>query len=107
MMNDNSFTVKSPNISLSRDGDIWSLNIHTEDYTTIQARFPDLNFCTVLLDGEAGTDTDTIARIFRMSPYNYYDCELHRMGDTVVVNTVVVRNSLLDGEVLHRISFGV
>jgi hypothetical protein len=106
-MDNDSFTVKSSNISLSRVGDIWSLNIHTEDYTTIQARFPDLNCYPVLVDGDVGVDADTIARIFRMSPYNYYDCELHRMGDTVIVNTVVVRNSLLDGEVLHRISFGV
>jgi hypothetical protein len=106
-MDNNCFTVKSSNITLSCDGDIWSLNIHTEDYTTIQARFPDLNCYPVLVDGDVGTDAHTLSRIFTMSPYNYYDCELHRMGDTIVVGSVVVRNRLLDGEVLHRISFGV
>lgn len=106
-MNDNVFIVKSPNVSLSRDINDWVLDIHTEDYSNIRARFPDLNCYPVILDGDAGTDTDTISRIFRMSSYNYYECVLHRIGDTNIVDTIVVRNSLLDGEILHRISFGV
>ena len=106
-MNDNSFTVNSPNVDISCDGGVWFLKIHNEDYTSIRAKFPDLNFYPVLVDGEAGIDTKSLSRIFRMSPYNYYECELHCIGDTVIVDNVVVKNSLLDGEILHRISFGV
>ena len=108
-MNVRTFTVKSPNVGLlqQNDGAAWMLDIQNEDGNHIEALLPDLTRYPVIIDDEPYGDTNALSRVFNMSPYNHYECLLHCNGVTTIADTVVVRNSLLDDEVLHRISFGV
>ena len=75
----------------------------TEDYTITQAKFPNLSNYVVLVDGEAIVGHDTVSRIFSMSPYNFYECVLWKVGDALTVDSIVVKNSLLDNDVVHHI----
>jgi len=108
-MPDQTFTVKTSNIILESpiDGEKRRITIRCEDGTSIQALFPDLNRYSVIVDDEPIFDSNAISRMLTMSPYNHYECLLRSNGETIIVNTIVIRNSLLGDEVLHRINFGM
>lgn len=108
-MPDRTFTVKTSSVIVESpiDGETQRITIRREDGTCIQALFPDLNRYSVIVDGEPIFDANAVSRMLAMSPYNHYECLLHTNGDTTIVDTIVIRNSLLDDDVLHRINFGV
>lgn len=103
-MEDDKIRLKSTHINTTCSDNDWTLSIQKEDFVIIQASFPSLSHYTVLIDGEPILGMDTISRLFSMSPYNYYECELHWVGDSLLVDAIVVRNSLLDGDVVHCVS---
>lgn len=99
----NKVSIKAAHISTTDADNDWTLSIQTEDYTITQAKFPNLSNYVVLVDGEAIVGHDTLARIFSMSPYNFYECVLWKVGDVLTVDSIVVKNSLLDNDVVHHI----
>ena len=98
-------SIQSSHIFVTDAENDWTLEIQDENHRLVKARFPSFNSYAVLIDGEPSVDSGTIRQVFSLSPYNNYDCVLWNARDGhLIVDSIVVRNSLLDGDVVHHIS---
>lgn len=97
-------SIKSSYITTSGANNDWCLEIQNEQMEKIVAVFPNLNDYVILIDGEPIIGNDTVSRVFSMSAYNIYECVLWKTPHNLIVDSIVVKNSLLDGEVVHHIS---
>lgn len=96
--------IHSDHIMMSGANNDWTLEIQDEQRNMVIATFPNLCESIILLDGEPVLSCDTVERVFTLSPYNYYDCALWRMGTELIVDTITVKNRLIDDDVVHQIS---